>query len=107
MSDNNESADARPLGPFAPLIERTPLPVELGAMMDLPPIQGALGSIWLLLNDRRELCHSGVSRLLAEEWLSEPREAILLTIEDMRERGDPIADPAGIASALRFCVGAD
>jgi len=55
MSENNESADARPIGPFAPLIERAPLPVELGAMMDLQPIQGALGSVWLLLNDRREL----------------------------------------------------
>jgi antitoxin HicB len=31
----------------------------------------------------------------AEEALSNAREAILLTIEDMRERGDAIPDPAG------------
>jgi len=30
----------------------------------------------------------------AEEALSNAREAILLTIEDMRERGDAIPDPA-------------
>jgi antitoxin HicB len=31
----------------------------------------------------------------AEEALSNAREAILLTIEDMRERGDAAPDPAG------------
>ena len=31
----------------------------------------------------------------AEEALSNARSAILLTIEDMRERGDAIPDPAG------------
>jgi antitoxin HicB len=31
----------------------------------------------------------------AEEALSNVREAILLTIEDMRERGDAIPDPSG------------
>lgn len=30
-----------------------------------------------------------------DEALSNAREAILLTIEDMRKRGDRIADPAG------------
>ena len=30
-----------------------------------------------------------------EEALANAREAILLTIEDMRERGEPIPDPAG------------
>ncbi|HYO93348.1 MAG TPA: hypothetical protein VER33_02500 [Polyangiaceae bacterium] len=34
-------------------------------------------------------------------------EPATMTIEDMRERGDAIPDPAGIASALRFCLGAD
>jgi antitoxin HicB len=31
----------------------------------------------------------------AEEALSNAREAILLTIEDMCERGEPIPDPSG------------
>jgi antitoxin HicB len=31
----------------------------------------------------------------ADEALTNAREAILLTIEDMRERGEPIPDPAG------------
>jgi predicted RNase H-like HicB family nuclease len=43
----------------------------------------------------------------AEEALSNAREAILLTIEDMRARGDAIPDPTGTASARRSCVGAD
>ena len=30
-----------------------------------------------------------------EEALTNAREAILLTIEDMRERGEPIPDPSG------------
>jgi predicted RNase H-like HicB family nuclease len=30
-----------------------------------------------------------------QEALANAREAILLTIEDMRERGEPIPDPAG------------
>ncbi len=30
-----------------------------------------------------------------EEALANARDAILLTIEDMRERGEPIPDPAG------------
>jgi len=38
-------------------------------------------------------CHSQGET--AEEALSNAREAILLTIEDMRERGDAIPDPAG------------
>ena len=44
----------------------------------------------------------------AEEALSNARSAILLTIEDMRERGDAIPDPAGElirnASARRLSV---
>lgn len=31
----------------------------------------------------------------AEEALANARNAILLTIEDMRDRGEPIPDPAG------------
>jgi antitoxin HicB len=41
----------------------------------------------------------------AEEALSNAREAILLTIEDMRERGDPIPDPAA-ELVHRVAVGA-
>jgi len=41
----------------------------------------------------------------AEEALSNAREAILLTIEDMRERGDAIPDPAG-ELVRRVAVGA-
>jgi antitoxin HicB len=40
-----------------------------------------------------------------EEALSNAREAILLTIEDMRERGDAIPDPAG-ELVRRVAVGA-
>jgi len=41
----------------------------------------------------------------ADEALSNAREAILLTIEDMRERGDAIPDPAG-ELVYRVAVGA-
>ena len=41
----------------------------------------------------------------AEEALSNAREAILLTIEDMRERGNAIPDPAG-ELVHRVAVGA-
>ena len=41
----------------------------------------------------------------ADEALSNAREAILLTIEDMRERGDAIPDPAG-ELVHRVAVGA-
>jgi predicted RNase H-like HicB family nuclease len=41
----------------------------------------------------------------ADEALSNAREAILLTIEDMRERGDRIPDPAG-ELVRRVAVGA-
>jgi antitoxin HicB len=41
----------------------------------------------------------------AEEALANAREAILLTIEDMRERGDAIPDPAG-ELVHRVAVGA-
>jgi predicted RNase H-like HicB family nuclease len=41
----------------------------------------------------------------AEEAMSNAREAILLTIEDMRERGDAIPDPAG-ELVRRVAVGA-
>lgn len=41
----------------------------------------------------------------AEKALSNAREAILLTIEDMRERGDAIPDPAG-ELVRRVAVGA-
>jgi hypothetical protein len=54
MSISNESPEARqPLEPFAPRIERTPLPVELGVIADIVPIQAAQGSVWLLLNATR------------------------------------------------------
>ena len=42
---------------------------------------------------------------MAEEALANVREAILLTIEDMRERGDAIPDPAG-ELVQRIAVGA-
>ena len=41
----------------------------------------------------------------AEEALSSVREAILLAIEDMRERGDAVPDPAG-ELVRRVAVGA-
>lgn len=41
----------------------------------------------------------------ADEALFNAREAILLTIEDMRERGDRIPDPAG-ELVRRVAVGA-
>ena len=41
----------------------------------------------------------------AEEALSNAREAIMLTIEDMRERGDAIPDPAG-ELVRRVAIGA-
>lgn len=40
-----------------------------------------------------------------DEALANAREAILLTIEDMRERGDAIPDPAG-EKVRRVAVGA-
>jgi predicted RNase H-like HicB family nuclease len=42
----------------------------------------------------------------ADEALSKARDAILLTIEDMRERGDAIPDPAG-ELVHRVAVGAN
>jgi antitoxin HicB len=41
----------------------------------------------------------------ADEALSNARDAILLTIEDMHERGDAIPDPAG-ELVRRIAVGA-
>lgn len=41
----------------------------------------------------------------ADEALANAREAILLTIEDMRERGEAIPDPAG-ELVRRIAVGA-
>ena len=42
----------------------------------------------------------------ADEALSNARDAILLTIEDMRERGDAIPDPAG-ELVHRVAIGAN